>query len=84
MFNGCLMDDDGAGGGDNNKEKEEENNFGSSYVFPIPLSALLRFFHLLNEEVKFQKGKQLSQDQSVKPKIKPRFPGSQYSPLSIT
>lgn len=38
------MGDDGAGGGDNNNEKEEKNNFGSSYVFPIPLSALLRFF----------------------------------------
>ena len=55
-----LMDDDGGSGGGDNNKKEEENNFWSSYVSPTLLSALLKFSHLLNEEVKFQKGKQLS------------------------
>lgn len=53
-----MDDDGGSGGGDNNEE--EENNFWSSYMSPTLLSALLKFSHLLNEEVKFQKGKQLS------------------------
>lgn len=75
--NGCLMDDND-GGGDNNKEKEEENNFGGSYVSGILLNALVMFSHLLNEETKYLKGKQLSQDQSVKLKIKLRFPDFQY------
>ena len=53
-----MDDDGGSGGGDNTKE--EENNFWSSYMSPTLLSALLKFSHLLNEEVKVQKGKQLS------------------------
>lgn len=54
-----MGDGGGSGGGDNNK-KEEENNCWSSYVSPTMLSALFKFSHLLTEEVKFQKGKQLS------------------------
>ena len=71
MFSSCLSDDGGGGG---NNEREEENNFRSSYVSGILLSALLTFSNLLNKESKFQNGKQLSQDQSVKPKSKPRIP----------
>lgn len=40
--------------------RRERIIFGASYVSPTLLSALLKFSHLLNEEVKFQKGKQLS------------------------
>lgn len=60
MFNWCLMGDGGGSGGGDNNKKEEENNCWSSYVSPTMLSALFKFSHLLTEEVKFQKGKQLS------------------------
>lgn len=49
--------DDNDGGGDNNKEKEEENNFGGFYVFGILFNVLVMFFYLLNEEIKYLKGK---------------------------
>lgn len=77
--NRCLMVDDGD---DGDIEKEEENRFWSSYV-RLSAWCLLTFSYLLNKETKLQKGKQLPQDQSLKPKNKPEFvtPSVVYSPF---